>query len=372
MKILLVFRAPVGGLFKHVFDLSEALFTSGHEIAVVFDSSSDVDSDKLDLLHRFCSEGVFRTPISRNPSLLDFVPLFKIYCWSRGKNFQVIHGHGAKGGFVARILKIFHKKSAVSIYTPHGGVLHYSPKTLKGFVFIQIEKLLLYLSDGVIFESNFAKFQFAKLIAAPLCQDRVIYNGLSNSECCNVELLSNPVDFIYLGELRRLKGVDVFLRALKILQDRGIICSALLFGGGPDRDAFIKLGESLRLENISWMGVSPNAKYAFERGRCVVVPSLAESFPYVVLEAAAMSKPIIATRVGGIPEILVDRKSWPTVGDPFSLADEMELQLRGISEANSSIADIACYVRLHFSKQKMSNEVLNFYSLLAGKNNKEH
>ena len=99
------------------------------------------------------------------------------------------------------------------------------------------------------------------------------------------------------------KGVDVLLRALaEVARARPV--HAVIVGSGPDREVFVKLAEELGLERIvTFTGAMP-AALAFRRGRAIVVPSRAESLPYIVLEAAAAAMPLIATEAGGIPEIV--------------------------------------------------------------------
>jgi glycosyltransferase involved in cell wall biosynthesis len=76
-----------------------------------------------------------------------------------------------------------------------------------------------------------------------------------------------------------------------------------LVGDGPDRAALEAQVAGRGLTSfIRFLGAMP-ARQAFASGRLMVVPSRAESLPYVVLEAAAAALPIISTRVGGIPEI---------------------------------------------------------------------
>ena len=80
----------------------------------------------------------------------------------------------------------------------------------------------------------------------------------------------------------------------------------MIVGSGPDELKLKRLARKLSLgTRVSFAGPQP-VRTAFARARCVVVPSRAESFPYIVLEAAAAQMPLIATDVGGIPEIVGD------------------------------------------------------------------
>jgi glycosyltransferase involved in cell wall biosynthesis len=92
-------------------------------------------------------------------------------------------------------------------------------------------------------------------------------------------------------------------------------------GGGPDFDKFKAEIGTLGLTNrVTLVGVMP-ARAVFPMGRVAVVPSLAESLPYVVMEAAAAQLPVIATRVGGIAEIF-----GPTAGRLIPPADSATLR----------------------------------------------
>src|SRR4029079_15268200 len=109
----------------------------------------------------------------------------------------------------------------------------------------------------------------------------------------------------FIGELRRLKGVDIMLAALAA--QRSIYpATALIVGSGPDEKGFKRLAQKLELDDkVTFAGPLP-ARTAFARGRCVVVPSRADSLPYVVMEAAAAPMPLIATATAGIPEHVPD------------------------------------------------------------------
>ena len=110
-------------------------------------------------------------------------------------------------------------------------------------------------------------------------------------------------DLVFIGELRMLKGIDVLIDAIALLRRNGRPVTATLVGDGADRAAFLAQVERLGLKSaVRFLPAMP-ARRAQALGRVMVVPSRVESLPYMVLEAAASAKPLIATRVGGIPEI---------------------------------------------------------------------
>ena len=114
---------------------------------------------------------------------------------------------------------------------------------------------------------------------------------------------ADATDLVFMGELRPVKGVDVLLDAIARLRDAGRTVTATLVGDGPEREALQAQVARHGLGGaVHFMPAMP-ARQALALGRIMVVPSRTESLPYVVLESAAGGKPLITTKVGGIPEI---------------------------------------------------------------------
>ena len=139
---------------------------------------------------------------------------------------------------------------------------------------------------------------------ARLRSDASSPTGSAPEEFVAVAPAPDAADFLFVGELRHLKGVDVLLRALAQVRRSPN-------GERRDRRRRTRRGASTRARRpelgldgvVTFMGPMP-AREAFRLGRTLVVPSRAESLPYIVLEAAAAGLPLLATDVGGIPEIV--------------------------------------------------------------------
>lgn len=364
-RILHCLRAPVGGLFRHVHDLAIGQAELGAEVGIVCDSrtgGSEIDV-ALSRLRDNCALGVTRLPMTRNPGLNDWHTYRKIAKLGRKLDLDVLHGHGAKGGAYARLAgrSLRKKKGTKVVYTPHGGVLHYSPSSLLGTLYLAAERKLAPMTDGFIFESMFADNRYVELIGPPECPARVIYNGLHRHEFYESLLADDAADFVFVGELRKLKGVDVFLEALAAQQNI-FPGRAIIVGSGPDEKYFKRMARKLGLTSrVIFSGPQP-ARTAFVRARCVVVPSLAESAPYIVLEAAAAQMPIIATNVGGIPELVGD-VPMPLVppGDVDALASQLRAFLADPKPFLRRAAELQKYVAQHFSVEAMTRDVVDFY-----------
>jgi glycosyltransferase involved in cell wall biosynthesis len=326
LRILHCLRAPVGGLFRHVHDLALGQAQLGAEVGIICDSRTEGNHVALSRLADNCALGVTRIPMSRRIGLGDWRTIAKVSRLASKLGVHVLHGHGAKGGAYARLAGRKLKRKGMNvkaIYTPHGGSLHYSPAKPMGRLYIAAERMLLPSTDGLIFESVFAANRYVELIGQPRCPARIVPNGLYRHEFYEPMLADDAVDFVYIGELRHLKGVDVLLEALAAHQTI-FPGRALIVGGGSDEHRFKRLARKLGLNSrVSFSGPLP-ARTAFARARCVVVPSRAESFPYIVLEAAAAQMPLIATNVGGIPEIVAGT-DMPLIspGDVGALASQL-------------------------------------------------
>jgi glycosyltransferase involved in cell wall biosynthesis len=303
LNIVHVFRSPVGGLFRHVLDLARAQAARGHRVGLIADSLTGGEraTQALAAVEPQLALGVFRIPMPRQPGPKDVKALIKVSQFLRAAHADVAHGHGAKGGLYARLARA--GRPMVRAMTPHGGSLHFSRDGLGGWLVLTTEQLLMPFGDLYLFESQYGRDLFHAKIGTPRGLVRVVHNGVSKSEFDPVPPAADATDLLYLGEFRTLKGIDVLVEAIGRLHTRGHKVSATLVGDGPDaaavRDHIARagLGEAVRLRPPM------PAREAFALGRIMVVPSRAESLPYVVLEAAACGKPLIATSVGGIPEI---------------------------------------------------------------------
>ena len=303
LNILHVFRAPVGGLFRHVLDLTRAQVARGHRVGLIADSNTGgARAEQIfKELAPSLALGLTRFPMRRHANPGDLVALSHVMRRASQSQADVVHGHGAKGGAYARMT--LSNPRAVRAYTPHGGSLLFGHDTLAGKIYLNTERLLMLRGDLFLFESGYSAEIFRRKIGAPRGLVRIVHNGVSQAEFEPVIAKPDATDLIFLGELRPVKGIDVLIDAISLLKRDGRKVTVTLVGDGPDREALQAQIDRLGLTaDIRFAGAMP-ARQALTLGRVMVVPSRAESLPYVVLEAAAAAKPLITTKVGGIPEI---------------------------------------------------------------------
>lgn len=364
LRILHIMRAPLGGLFRHVCDLAEEQSRMGHQVGIICDSGTggEFANEKLKLLEPWCALGIFRTRMSRTLGLSDFVTMSRISRRVARLSPDIVHGHGAKGGAYARLLSRAPERTV--LYTPHGGSLHYSWKSPAGALFLGLERLLMPRTDGILFESLFTEEAYSRKIGAPSCPVRVVPNGLSQTDFSPLPQAGMEYDAVFVGELRVLKGVATLIEAVaRIGRDRPFRLG--IAGSGPDERRFRALAAERGVDDrIDFLGHRP-AREMFARARTVVIPSHAESFPYIVLEALASGRNVIATNAGGIPEMFGSEagKLLPP-GDSAAL----ELAIRETLDASGQLDRRRTVLRERartlYSTPRMARDIIRFYAEL--------
>lgn len=360
LAILHVMRSPVGGLFRHVADLARTQTARGHRVGIVADAATGGDRAEaiFAALNAELALGVARVAMSRELGPSDWAGGRFVLRQIAEHNVDVVHGHGSKGGAYARLVG----GKRLKVYTPHGGSLHYSRKTPVGFVYLTLESLLARRTDLFLFESAYGRDIFRDKVCEPAGITRVVHNGVSPAEFDPVEPLPEATDLVFIGELRLLKGVDVLLDAIAMLRARGRPVTATIVGAGPDGERFRQQAAGLGLDApVAFPGPLP-AREAFRRGRLLIVPSRAESLPYVVLEAGAAGLPQIATAVGGIGEIFgPDAGRLIPPDDAGRLAGAIADALDGSAALQTSTMAMRERIARHFSIDAMTDGVLDGY-----------
>ena len=359
MRILHVFRAPVGGLFRHIRDLAQAQAELGHDVGIICDANTGgAQADKLfSDLEKHCSLGIKRIEMGRLPGFGDVMSARQVGAFAKDVGFDILHGHGAKGGVYARLAA--KRANAKAIYTAHGGTLHYSWKSIAGSIFLGVEKLLLKKTDGLVFVCEYEKRTFDEKLGIGSTPSRVVHNGLWPHEFEPSVMSDTATDVLFIGELRMLKGVDVLINALAMID--GV--NATIVGDGPDRAVFEALVTEKGLaDKITFTGAMP-AHDAFGLGKLMVIPSRNESFPYIVLEAVAAHKPIIASDVGGIGEIL-DASCLVQADDKDQLCQQIKQYLSDPQKAQEAANLRAKSLKEHKSAHVMATQICDFYASL--------
>ena len=358
LKILHVLRSPLGGLFRHVVDLVNGQIDRGHAVGIIADSQSQgPHSDALlAKLATLLPLGLSRVPMHRHLSPRDIAAADHVGRRIHKTEADVVHGHGAKGGAFARLAARGHP--AIRAYTPHGGSLG----TVNSAFYNLLERLLISRTDLLLFESGYIEELFCRKLGKSRALMRVVHNGLATSEFTETTFDPAATDILFIGELRLVKGIDVLIDALSNLRRSGLPLTATIVGDGGSRDALQAQARRLGLsEAITFRPPMP-ARQAFPLGRLMIVPSRRESLPYIVLEAAAAGIPMIATKVGGIPEIFGPQSGLLIpAADTAALAQAISQAVKNPETMLRVAASLRDRVRANFSVDAMVDSAIAGY-----------
>jgi glycosyltransferase involved in cell wall biosynthesis len=368
MRIVHCIRAPVGGVFRHVCDLAEAQSKAGHVVGLICDSTTGgaFEQAMLGRAEPFLALGIHRHAMRRDIAPSDISLIWRLTGAIRGLNPDVLHAHGSKGGAYARTVGTLLRatgKRVARIYTPHGGSLHFDARSTRGRIYFTAERALATMTDAFVFVSQYEADTFAEKVGKPRKPSAVVLNGLRPEEFEPVATAPDARDFLFVGELRDLKGPDVLLNALaRMRETTGRTPTAFLVGDGPDKARYRVMADDLTLSGaVGFLEPMP-ARTAFRLANTMVVPSRKESLPYIVLEAAAAAMPLIATRVGGIPEIFgAEAEGLVPPGDDAALAVAMTAALADRDAAHAKAARLQADARKRFSIEAMAAGIENVY-----------
>ena len=372
LRIVHCFRSPVGGIFRHVRDLTEAQVDAGHSVGIVCDSTTGGDYEErlFETLKSSLALGIHRTPMQRHIGPGDVAAAWRTYGIIKELRPDVLHGHGAKGGAYARLfgslLRVSRSRVA-RLYSPHGGSLHYDETTVTGKLFFALERFMARFTDCLLFVSDYERKTYRQKVGEPPIPNTLVYNGLRAAEFEPVATAGDAADLLYIGMMRDLKGPDIFIDALaEASTEIGRPLRAVMVGDGDDLPRYHIQVERLGLgDHVRFLPPMP-ARQAFAMARLIVVPSRAEAMPYIVLEALAAGMPMIASAVGGIPEIFGEDSPALIRPDAGQLAGKVDIALRDL-DAYRELMPQGQELKARFGADVMAADIEKAYFAALGK-----
>ena len=316
-----------------VLALADRLRSFGHEMLLVV-GTPEPGEGTLEAEARAAGIEVVRIDaLRRNPhpfhdarALAALVRLF------RGWHPDLIATHMSKAGALGRIAGALVRVPVVHTY--HGKGFHVFDSWWKTQLTLTAERLLARLTAGTIVVSDIQAREFAALHVGSDATRRVIHYGLElqpfleASRATLREELGVGPDMRLVGVVGRvvgIKGQDVFIRAAQqICRDRPNVCFVIV-GDGDARVQFQALAKDLGIERavrfLGWRRDIPEILASLD---VVVLPTVLdfEGVPVAVIEALAAGRPVVATNVGGVAEVVHDGETGRLVPprDPVALA----------------------------------------------------
>ena len=170
-----------------------------------------------------------------------------------------------------------------------------------------------------------------------------------------------------MGRLVPVKGLDLFLRAARVIRNRRPDAKFVIVGSGPLERSLRELAASLDLYDVQFLGHRNDGYDVLGLMDVFVLPSLNEGIPMVLLEALALSKPVVASRVGGIPD-LIEHEVSGILSEPGNAGDVARGCLALLDDrawAQRLARTGRERIEHRFSAGVMASKVANVYRTLA-------
>src|ERR1043166_1055828 len=146
LRIVHIVRAPIGGIFRHIVDLATAQAQAGHEVGIICNSleGGAFEDAVIASVAPHLALGAARFPMRRQVSPSDLRAARDLLRHVRALAPDVVHGHGSKGGVYGRLIGTWlgRKRPVARVYSPHGGSLHYSERSLEGRLYFAAERVV--------------------------------------------------------------------------------------------------------------------------------------------------------------------------------------------------------------------------------------
>jgi len=278
----------------------------------------------------------------------------------RRRRVAVVHSHLPMSTFHGHL-------AAIATRTAHVGTLHGEGSGYSGR-FIRFLSLGRRTGLSLVSVSAAAATSIQRLIGGrPIPH---IYNGIDTDrfDRGTVATTENVHPVIgCVGRLHRDKGQDVLMRAFARVLHEHPTATLALVGDGDERPRLKSLASELGCENnVIFYGYQRDVRTLIDGFTICVAPSNREAFGISILEAGAMRKPVVATCVGGIAEILGDDRAGLLVpaGQPVALAEGLLSLLRDPARAARLADALYLRVRTHFSIRRSVERYASLYDEL--------
>ncbi|MBP7022149.1 MAG: glycosyltransferase family 4 protein [Planctomycetes bacterium] len=361
-------RMNIGGPAIHCTLLTAGLDPEKFETTFVTGRVCNFEGDMSYLLEEYNVQAIYIPTLGKNISLFDDIrAFFEIYKIIRKIRPDIVHTHKAKAGALGRVAAFLLKVPFIC-HTFHGHVFHGYFSKWKSKIFIYIERFLALLTDKIIVISEQQLHEICKVYKiAPEKKFCVIPLGFDFRHLdhwqqeigwlkkqCNIP--ENNITIGIVGRLTSIKNHTFFIQvAQRILEKRKNI-SFVLIGDGELRATLEQQVQDLHLENnVHFAGWIQESAKIYADLDIVALTSLNEGTPVTLIEALYCQRPVIATNVGGVVNVVQDNVTGfliPThaietfVSKLIQLIDQPELRTQFGQQGHNSVSEKYSWKRL--------------------------
>ena len=375
IRIVYLMRRAVGGMLTHVLDLADSLPKERYEVVIIAPSSERIRERLPALRASYIETDVSDNlnPIADLKSALKYRSIFKKF------KPHILHTHGNKAALVGRMAALG-LPIPVRLVTVHNILRYLSKPGLKQALAARLERWLSGRTDLIISVSKDLSNDLVNREKLPSSKVRVVYNGIDWRKLevdpeeqkkvrANLGFSSNGQVVGMIARLASQKSPEVFIEAAKKLDNFSGV-KFLLVGDGPLAHEVTSQIEKLGLkERFVLTGFRTDIPQLLSAIDIFVLSSQWEGVPYVLEEAMAAARPIVATAVGGVPELITSGQNGLLVspGDSVALSKAIASLLTNPTLKDKLANDARETIRNKFSIEKMVEETVNIYEEFLAK-----
>ncbi|MBU2540560.1 MAG: GT4 family glycosyltransferase PelF [Candidatus Omnitrophica bacterium] len=381
IKIIhIITRLDRGGSSRIVLDITKSLNKDDFSQKIISGLTKDPEQDLNEFSKQSGVQIIFLDCLRRDINIfLDFFSLFKLYRLIKREKPDIIHTHTSKAGFLGRLAARMAKVEVI-IYMPHGNIFYGYAGALLSRLFEILERFCANFTDIIVTLTDIGKKEFLSRGIGGQEKFVTIHNGIDFKEYEQINLrrveqlkqefkiAKDCAVVTTVSRLESVKGIEFFIKALKQLDKTGANFKALIVGEGSLKTKLVKFARVLDLEDkIIFLGFREDIKEIIALSDCVVNPALNEGFGLVILEAFALAKPVIATRVGGVREIVEDNNTGILVqpANPDELTEAIVEVLQNKEKTKALTSQAKTKLEKEFTKEKMLASFRDLYLNLA-------
>jgi len=339
IKVLRVIaRLNVGGPALHVAYLTAGLADRGYDTMLVAGTVGSGEESMAFVAERRGVRVETLEDLHREIApLRDLRTILRLSRLIRRERPMILHTHTAKAGAVGRIAALLagDARPPVIVHTFHGHVLRGYFNPVLTAAFRVLERMLARVTTTLVAVSPEVRDDLVALRVAPASKFVVVRLGIELDERVSTDdekrratrrLLGIPPDaFVvgWVGRMTAVKRTEDVARTLQALVDRGADAYLCLVGDGPDRVGFERRVHELGIaRRCLFVGYQEDVARFYDAIDVLLLTSVNEGTPVSVIEALAAGRPVVATRVGGVSDIVRD-------GVDGFLADVGDVELLG-------------------------------------------
>lgn len=312
----------------------------------------------------------------------DLKAFFDIWRIIKKYNPLIVHTHSSKAGLMGRLAAKL-AGTPIIVHTPHGHVFFGYFGPLKTKLFIILEKLASRITEKIVALTNREKKDHILFKIAEEDKFSVIYSGIelnilkesSSEEKQNLKKeLGIPENSLIVGTAGRLvpvKGPEFLVKASKYIISKYPDTYFMFTGDGPlEQDLKRKALEMGISDNIIFLGWRDDLAKIISIYDIFVLPSLNEGMGRVLVEAMALGKSIVASNVGGIPDLIVHGKNGFLVPpkNPKELAKYIQVLLED-KDKREKMGLAGKEMAYNFTSERMVEKIANLYKKLLTQKN---